>query len=165
MDPLAQLQDIQLPEKIHNYPLAIGWWVLAVICIALIIFISLKIINYKKIRRSQQKAIKEISSNDTLNVTDCVTLLKWAALEYFPRENVANLYGESFYHFLLTSLPIKHQDKFKALSADTFQNMYQKTQSENNNASFQQATKFWLNNALPPKQNKAPTQSIEEAKS
>lgn len=164
MDPLAQLQDIQLPEKINNYPIAIGWWIVAVICIALIIFISVKVINYKKARRLQKQAIEKINASENMKVAECITLLKWAALQYFPRENVANLYGESFYNFLVTSLPENRQDKFKTLSGNTLQTVYQKTPTNIDNKSFQQATSFWLKHALPPKSKELVPHSLMEAK-
>ena len=164
MDPLAQLQDIELPEKIHNYPLAIGWWIIAVICIALLIFISFKIINYKKSRRLQQKAIAQIKSNNTLNTADCVAVLKWAALQYFPRKNVANLYGNNFHKFLLEALPNNHQEEFKNLSKDSLQTMYEKDLSDSDNISFQQASVFWLKHALPPKTNSVTNQTLMESK-
>lgn len=165
MDPLAQLQDIQLPEKINNFPLAIGWWIVAVIIIALLIFISLKVIQYRKTRHSQQHAITQLSSTETLNVAECVTVLKWAALQYFPRERIANLYGEGLYAFLLDTLPVNHKEKFKALSTDSIQTMYQKDIPENENNNFQQAAKYWLKHALPPKNNIASHNEISESES
>ncbi|WP_175623854.1 DUF4381 domain-containing protein [Pseudocolwellia agarivorans] len=156
MDPLAQLQDIQLPDKIHNYPIAIGWWILAIICIALLLFISFKIIKNKKIKHSQQQALSKLSSTET-TIEECVTVLKWAALQYFPRKNIANLYGEGFYLFLQNTLPLQHQEKFKTLSADSLQNMYQKNSSVEENNNFHQASIYWLKHALPPKNNLAAT--------
>lgn len=163
MDPLAQLKDIQLPEKIHSYPIAVGWWLLAMICIGLILFITIKVINSRKLRRSQQQALLQLASNGT-TTEHCVASLKWAALQYFPRESIANLYGESFYQFLLNALPNKHQEKFKTLSNDTLQKLYQKpanpsinsdissdTSHSSNSDDFHQASLFWLKHALPPK--------------
>ena len=162
MDPLAQLQDIELPNKINNYPIAIGWWLLAIICIGLILFVAIKVINSKKRQRSQKIALSQLTSNNP-TTEDCVASLKWAALQYFPRVSIANLYGESFHQFLITTLPNKHQEKFKALSRDTLQKLYQKpidlddesTDSSNDksksNDDFYQASLFWLKHALPPK--------------
>ncbi|MFT6919940.1 MAG: hypothetical protein ACJA2G_002583, partial [Cognaticolwellia sp.] len=42
MDPLAQLSDIHLPANVHGYLIAPGWWLLAVIILALIIYGLLK---------------------------------------------------------------------------------------------------------------------------
>jgi len=165
VDPLAQLQDIQLPEKINNFPLAIGWWIVAVIIIALLIFISLKVIHHRKKRRSQKRAITQLSSTETLNVAECVTVLKWAALQYFPRERIANLYGEGLYAFFLDTLPANHKEKFKALSTDSIQTMYQKDIPENENNNFQQASKYWLTHALPPKNNIVSHNEISENES
>ncbi|WP_426358063.1 DUF4381 domain-containing protein [Pseudocolwellia sp. HL-MZ19] len=164
MDPLAQLQDIQLPEKIHNYPFALGWWIIAVIGIALVIFIIFKIINYKKARQVQQQAITQISSNSSMDIADCVAVLKWAALQYFPRERIANLYGDKLQDFLLDTLPESTHEKFKTLSNDSLKTMYQKDLSESDNISFQQASAYWLKHALPPKSNRVANQTLTESK-
>jgi ABC-type transport system involved in Fe-S cluster assembly fused permease/ATPase subunit len=164
VDPLAQLQDIQLPEKIHNYPFALGWWIIAVICIALVIFIIFKIINYKKARQVQQQAITQISSNSSMDIAECVAVLKWAALQYFPRERIANLYGESLHSFLLETLPENTHEKFKTLSNDSLQTMYQKDLSDTDNINFQQASAYWLKHALPPKSNSVANQTLTESK-
>ena len=162
MDPLAQLQDIELPNKINNYPIAIGWWLLAIICIGLILFVAIKVINRKKRQRSQKIALLQLTST-TPTTEDCVASLKWAALQYFPRVSIANLYGENFHQFLITTLPNKYQEKFKVLSSDSLQKLYQKpidldnesTESSGNNSTnnddFYQASLIWLNHALPPK--------------
>ena len=165
MDPLAQLQDIQLPDKIPNYPIAIGWWILAILSIAVIIFISLKIINYKKSRRPQKAALTQINTHQVISTSELVTILKWAALQYFPRENIANLYGKSFHLFLINSLPTKYQAKFEALAADTLVNMYQKEVPNETADNFAKASIYWLKHALPPKQNTLETPQVLEAKS
>lgn len=165
MDPLAQLQDIQLPEKINNYPLAIGWWIIALICIALLIFISIKIINYKKSRKVQQQAITQLTAEESMSVADCVTVLKWAALQYFPREHIANLYGEGLYEFLLDTLPVNNKEKFITLSTDSLQSMYKKNTNQTDSNSFKQASAYWLKHALPPKKNITPNNEISEGES
>ena len=43
MDPLAQLKDIHLPQAIPNYPMALGWWLLALIILLLVILTAIKI--------------------------------------------------------------------------------------------------------------------------
>ncbi len=51
MEPLAQLKDIHLPEQVNNYPLSLGWWLLAIVIVTAIIFIILRIKRSKKSKR------------------------------------------------------------------------------------------------------------------
>lgn len=149
MDPLAQLKDIQLPSEIHNYPLAIGWWILAVLIIAIIIFTVVKIQKTRKQQQAQKQAIKALLNQEP-SVEHAVSVLKWAALQYFPREQVANLYGESFQRFLTTQLPHKNQQDFIDLCGASLENQYQ-TNNNVNDENFHQASLLWLKKALPPK--------------
>ena len=155
MDPLAQLQDIQLPDKIHNYPIAIGWWLLAAICIIILLVVTFKILQYKKLRRAQKQALTTLNSieknAEPTEISEYVTILKWAASSYFPRENIAHLYGAGFNTFLLNTLPIKHKNHFQTLAGDSMQNMYQKKSAVTEKTQFHQACVYWLKHALPPK--------------
>jgi len=155
VDPLAQLQDIQLPDKIHNYPIAIGWWLLAAICIIILLVVTFKILQYKKLRRAQKQALTTLNSieknAEPTEISEYVTILKWAASSYFPRENIAHLYGAGFNTFLLNTLPIKHKNHFQTLAGDSMQNMYQKKSAVTEKTQFHQACVYWLKHALPPK--------------
>jgi len=154
MDPLAQLKDIHLPEQIHNYPLALGWWVLVIIIIALLTFIVVKVRKTHVRNRAKKRAIKQLTKQDVDNDT-CVIMLKWAALQYFPRVDVANLYGKQFQHFLVNSLPQKHQTTFSTLCGNVLEEIYSANKSSNDfeqtASDFHQATLLWLKQALPPK--------------
>lgn len=151
MDPLAQLKDIQLPTNIHNYPIALGWWLLAIICLAFVVWVSVKILRQKKIKQPQKLAIKQLSINNNASIEECVTVLKWAALAYFPREIVANTYGETLHAFFIDTLPEKKQAQFKTLSTECLHSMYQKNNASIVSSDFQKAAVLWLTHALPPK--------------
>ena len=149
MDPLAQLSDIHLPANVHSYPIAPGWWILAVIVLALIIYSALKLRHYFIKRKAQKMALKKLSSTSEVSAT--VTLLKWAALQYFPRAQVANLTGDAFKEFLISTLPIKHQQKFIELSEQYFISVYHRETINKTSVEFSSAAKLWLCHALPPK--------------
>ena len=158
MDPLAQLKDIHLPGDVHNYPIAPGWWLVALSLLVLLIFVGLRIRRYIVKHKAKKQALKQLANaNDTVAV---VNTLKWALLAYFPRSQVAHLSGDNLKAFLTMTLPTKHQESFQQLSADNFNTVYQsndKTNSQGdllssaNETEFSQAAKLWLNQALPPK--------------
>ena len=64
MDPLAQLKEIHLPEPVHNYPLAPGWWILAFIVIALTILFMVKWFKAYRLAKAKRQAIKLLSKID-----------------------------------------------------------------------------------------------------
>jgi len=148
MDPLAQLSDIHLPADIHSYPIAPGWWVLAGVCLALLIYGALKLRRSILKNKAKKAALKQLSS--TTEVGAIIALLKWAALQYFPRQQVANLTGSNFKAFLVASLPIKHQQKFSELSGEHFTQVYHHEAASKTSAELSAATKLWLSHALPP---------------
>lgn len=148
MDPLAQLKDIHLPDQIHHYPIAIGWWILAVLVIAVIFISVIKIKQYRKVRQAKNKAIKHIKQ--ATNNNDIVSLLKWACLQYFPREAVAPLYGENFYLFLHEYIPSKQQENFSKTIEPRLNEAYQNNSSELD-VEFKNAVLLFLSQALPPK--------------
>ncbi|TWX73086.1 DUF4381 domain-containing protein [Colwellia sp. C1TZA3] len=153
MDPLAQLNDIHLPANVHSYPIAPGWWLLAVIVLALIIYGTLKLRQYFVKRKAQKMALKQLST--ATDISAMVALLKWAALQYFPRSQVAHLTGDAFKTFLMATLPIKQQQKFAELSAEHFVSVYQSAATSKNSAAFSSAAQLWLSHALPPKKDLA----------
>ncbi|MBA6342089.1 DUF4381 domain-containing protein [Colwellia sp. MB02u-10] len=157
MDPLAQLSDIHLPANVHGYPIAPGWWLLAVIVLAIIIYGLLKLRQAMIKRQAQKMALKQLST--ATDISAMVALLKWAALQYFPRSQVAHLTGHAFKSFLIATLPTKHQQKFTELSAEHFVSVYQSTTANTTaskiSAEFSSAAKLWLSHALPPKKELA----------
>ena len=159
MDPLAQLKDIHLPGAVHNYPLAPGWWLVAIAIIALLIFAGLRLRRYIIKRKAKKLALKQLSNaNDAVAV---VNTLKWALLAYFPRSQVAHLSGDNLKTFLTMTLPTEHQESFQQLSANSFNTVYRSSKNNTSQAEattnaseteFAQAAMLWLNQALPPKE-------------
>ncbi len=150
MDPLAQLNDIHLPANVHSYPIAPGWWILATLMLALIVYALVKLRQYLVKRKSQKIALKQLTA--LTQASDIVALLKWAALKYFPREQVAHITGEGFKTFLIATLPAKYQATFTDLSAANFTSVYESDGVNTNVEDFSAAAQLWLKHALPPQQ-------------
>jgi hypothetical protein len=151
-EQLAQLKDIHLPEQVHSYPLAYGWWILLTCLLIGLIFGVMKW--QKNRKRSYPKKLALTSLKNTQNNDEIVTLLKWAAFQYFPRNEVASLHSEQLENFFINKLPTKHQEKFQTLCGPQLNNKYQPVEnssSETLNNTLQEAAHLWLNQALPPK--------------
>lgn len=148
MDPLAQLNDIHLPQAIHQYPIAPGWWLLLFLTLALLSYGAVKLYRYKKRCQVKQQAIATIKNNQ-LSVADTMATLKWACLSYFPRKTVAPLHGAQFQSFLTEQLIEQLQEKFTQLMADNIDSLYQEQSFHVSDV--EQAALLWLKAVLPTK--------------
>lgn len=146
------LMDIHLQSPPSAWPLAWGWWLIIFsICITLtlLIYYCIKARQKKKALNEAKQALTSLTTLSEIN-----TLLRRAALSYFPREHIAPLTGRAWLSFLDAQLPKKHQG-FIALS-DLWQKglfSLQGLSEEEFKTCFAQAN-IWLKEALPPKNRK-----------
>jgi len=157
MDPLAQLKDIHLPEQIHNYPLAPGWWILAIVIVTATIWLTVKWFKAYRLAKAKRQAIKllsNINDQEENQNNEIMDILKWSALQYFPREQIAPLFGTDLQLFLKSSLPEKHQQNFMELTNPAFEHRYQVDELAIQDKTFKKGAVLWLNQALPPKEKK-----------
>ena len=148
-----ELNDIHLPAQINDFPIALGWWLLAAIIIGVIILAAVKYRAYIKLRISQKQAISQLQNSP--NIDHTIKVLKWAAIQYFPRNQIAHLYGEQFQSFLSNQLTGNQQLSFNELSSPAFENLYQNESPKGIAEQLNQASLLWLKNALPPRKNRS----------
>ncbi len=153
------LNDIHVPEQISNFPIAYGWWLLAAFITLLIIFSIVKIKKASKLNQVKKQALGRLKNNPDMSISDTLALIKWAAMHYFSRAELAKLYGDSLRQFLTSKLPYKHQDEFTELSEQGFIKQYHSDRSQVDK-NLRQAATLWLNYALPPKALKATKKRI-----
>lgn len=155
-----ELNDIHVPEQISSFPIAYGWWLLATLIIIIIAITLLKIVKRSKINAIKKQALKQLANSTSLSTDQTIAIIKWAAMHYFSREELAKLFGNSLQQFLVSTLPIKHQKHFSELSNEAFLNQYQTPSDDvheaSTNENFIQAANLWLTHALPPKAMKSP---------
>lgn len=149
MDPLAQLNDIHLPEQVQNWPVAMGWWLLAAILVCMTSYLIWRYVKQKRITKIKRKALSLIA-NEQHSAEEIIKILKWACMAYFPRTEVANKHGEQLAEFLATTLPQKKQTDFKKTISPLLDAHYQKCEQTQSQSRLQQQVTFWLQNALPP---------------
>ncbi len=155
MDPLAQLKDIHLPEQINHYPLAYGWWLLALMIVVTLALVTRAWLNSRKLNKAKKQALSHLS-NDKLELNDIISIIKWGSLQYFPRQQIAALYGDELVNFLIKQLPEKSQQaSFIDVLKQAINQQYQATESaELELSEVKAAASQWLNLALPPKTKK-----------
>lgn len=106
---LAQLRDIHMPLPISSWPLAPGYYLLAVMLIVIfagLIYFGLRCLSYG---RACRHALNDLSiceeqhkqsPNSQKTCAMVSELLKRTALAYYPRPQVAGLQGEAWLTFL-----------------------------------------------------------------
>jgi len=107
------LKDIHLPEPIHWWPPAIGWWLLMVLVPLLIVA---AIFLFKRLRRQTAlktagkllAALRKDQNRDSLQALIALSaLLRRVAISTAPRTDVAALSGEAWLAYLDTAFPDK----------------------------------------------------------
>ncbi len=148
--PILELKDIHLPPEPGVWPPSPVW--LALIAASLILLIVAGLLSWRYIKRTRAKrtALKRLKqfTPKTCDLVMLNTLLKQAALNYFPRHQVASLSGIHWLTFL-------DQNQQKAINfqhnAQTWLvDMYRHPPRQVTQAELDWA-KTWLNAALPPK--------------
>lgn len=102
---LSQLEGLIDPSQTSWWPLAPGWWVLAMLLLLLLVAFSVWFANYKKRNAYRKEALKrlqhlKIQQQDT--IANINALLKQTALTAYGRSAVSRLTGEPWLDFLLT---------------------------------------------------------------
>lgn len=109
---LAQLRDIHLPLPIGWWPLAKGWYLVGVIVVVVVFFITFLIIRYITNQRCKRQALRVLETyrqhymlqpNSQTGSAQISELLKRVALVYYPRSQVASLQGQAWIDFLTQS--------------------------------------------------------------
>ncbi|MDP1604587.1 MAG: DUF4381 domain-containing protein [Legionella sp.] len=109
LSPLAKLRDIQLPKSISWWPLAPGWYILAILLLlfffGLVYFFHRKHLHARAKREALQLLANyeqeyEAGAKIQLISSQISALLKRVALVYFSRSQVASLNGAAWINFL-----------------------------------------------------------------
>ena len=135
-DPLAQLRDIQLPEPISWWPLALGWWVLIVLAAGILGWAALLLIRRYRANLYRRQAIHKLAQINTRpDVTSSQKLvlvfetLKQTINSAYPEQNFSSRDINSFVEFLQLSCKVP---VFKGLPTDLNSILYGKDATAQN---------------------------------
>ena len=152
--PPLPLADIHLHAVPSYWPLAWGWWAVIIVSLIMIAFAGYQLRRRSRHLAAKQEAItvlKDCQPDGGLTVIN--TVLKQAALSYFPRTLVAPLTGAQWLLFLDQQLPPKYQG-FVGLQSLWLQGLFSSiplTEQQFNNC--QQQALQWLQHAIPTNNN------------
>ncbi len=117
-DLLEQLADIHLPGPVPFWPPAPGWWLLALLVIAALTWLTLKALEarrqkqicafalhelgkaYHAYRQHERDSAEQVNQATLLYLNEFNAVLRRVALWHFPRQNVASLGGRDWVDFL-----------------------------------------------------------------
>ncbi|MGF1691969.1 DUF4381 domain-containing protein [Photobacterium kagoshimensis] len=153
------LADIVLPPPPSPWVFAWGWWALAILLLIAIGITVWRIRHYRQTHKAQKAALALLAQhrvNGTLS--DINTVLRQAALSYFPRERVASLTGNAWLAFLDQQCSTPSQAGFVSNEAIWLRGLFAMNQLTPEE--YQQCYRLaeaWLKHALPPSSNKLNT--------
>ncbi len=108
-DALAELRNIHLPDPVSGFPVAPGWWILAVLVLVSSYLIIRWLIRYwlaNRYRRAGTRQLNELlkqferDEDQKKYLANFAILIKRLAMTVYPRERVASLTGEEWVAFL-----------------------------------------------------------------
>ena len=161
-DFLSQLNDIQTPEQIGWWPLAWGWYLVALVIILLLTLVVWFAVRHLRVRRAKNQALKRLKQlkpdeSPLHTVKQINNILKRVVLSYAKRSDVAELSGTAWADWLnrYSAPNYKINNEFVSLAYAT------KCQPEQAEAYLQQA-KLWVSKNLPlnPKFKKEATAHV-----
>lgn len=106
--PALDLRAIHAPPPPELWPPAPGWWLVAVVLGAALVFLGLRGYRHYRLRRQRRQVLAVLDGLATAYseadaqgfVTDVSMLLRRVALARFPRKQVASLLGTDWLGFL-----------------------------------------------------------------
>ncbi|WP_394167538.1 DUF4381 domain-containing protein [Photobacterium piscicola] len=152
--PALPLADIHLHAEPSFWPLAWGWWAVIIISLVLISCLGYRLHHRNHHLAAKKEALTMLKMYQFEDgVTAINTLLKQAALSYFPRAVIAPLTGEQWLCFLDQQLSPKYRgfvDQQQLWQQGLFSS---KPLTEQQFKDCQQQALLWLQHALPVKAN------------
>lgn len=134
-NPLEQLRDIHLPEPISWWPLAPGWWLLALACVVLLAWLLLWLSRRYSANLYRRQALHQVARLSSQSVSggcaqaqvqELFVVLKQTANYAYPKRLPASLGIEQFVLFLQDSCT---EPVFNALDTDLQRLLYAQEQT------------------------------------
>lgn len=117
---LDQMHDIIIPPAVSFWPLAPGWYALALLVLTYGIYIGLKYWSTYQKNLYRREALKILSTLDEENackeISTLLGLMKRVGLQHFGREKVAALSNDTWWDFMETHSKVKVGTKVRELS-------------------------------------------------
>jgi len=142
---LALMHDIIVPPAISFWPLAPGWYALALILLAYVLHLALKSWTKYGENAYRREALDELSLTEegTAEMKRLLTLMKRVALQHFGRKNVAALSDTSWWEFVEQHSRVKVESELRLLSQKVLYSSDVQVTTEAL-AKMREVTKIWI---------------------
>jgi hypothetical protein len=158
VNPLDQLADIQIPDQVGMWPLAIGYWIVlfSLLVACALTYYCVQRYKQKRVMRNRSlSALAGIDANDPSAARQVHHILKTAATAYLPSADVLHIHGNAWQQ-LLKRLYTKSdkQEVCESLSTLAKWQYDQRIDLPDNQLLIRHAS-LWISHALPPKKGAA----------
>lgn len=138
---LDLMHDIILPPAISFWPLAPGWYALALILVSFIFYISQ--VRKEKYRRNfyRREALQRLKN--LKDIPSVLSLLKGVALHHYSRESIASLSHNAWWDFIEIHSKVKADENIRTLSQEFLYNPKKKTSTKDVEL-MKHITKIWI---------------------
>lgn len=152
MNPTAELRDIHLPTEVGQWPLAYGWWLLAVLTVVTVVTLVVWWVKQRRLklaRRQALAALKTITSEQADWPVQLNQLLKRLAISYFPQQRVASLHSAEWIQFMSEQLSVKKREVFSQTLSALNQALYQPQADTPDFTQSQAQAALWIKSVKP----------------
>lgn len=163
---LSQLEGLIDPAQTSWWPLAPGWWILALLLVVVLIAVT-----FLLVKKSRQNAYKKEALNHLNNlksqqqdtIANINILLKKTAISAYGRQTVSRLTGEDWVHFLIarnTKDKISESDKDQLKT--TFCESLYTSQKNQTNENLYRFAQNWIKHHENTKQKQSAKQKQDK---
>lgn len=151
---LTELNPIIAAPAASWWPLAPGWYAIAIIALGALVLLSVSISRAIRRRRVRRAALKALNPHTRVN--DITLLLKQACMGYYPRQRIAKLTGADWRDFLVQHLSERQAARYYDLLLDVEQAAYRPaSETREIEQRYYKFARHWLKSALPPSKKAA----------
>lgn len=153
LDAQPQLHDIVSAPAASWWPLAPGWYALAIgtsVALVVLVWWMVRNIQQRRVRRAALTQLQRLQQQSpSLNAISL--LLKQAAQAYYPAAYLHATTTQGWWLFLQSQLSPRQQRQYQQLLATLPHIVYQPLEKQQHHiADYQTFAKVWLQQALPP---------------
>ncbi|XOV78355.1 MAG: DUF4381 domain-containing protein [Aestuariibacter sp.] len=151
MNPLEQLNDIQLTDAVGFWPPAYGWWLVSFIGLLTIVIVTKWALARRRNNIARKQFLQELQDLTPDNGLQHINiLLKRACISYYGNRRIAPLYGKDWLAFLLQQVKPNKATQLENPLQDLIDSPYRQSSGANFEVC-RDAARQWVKAALPPK--------------